>query len=640
MKRKRIAALMAGLNREYQQEFSRGMAAQALPLGIDLCIFNCQGYQAVLSPETEHQEGLIFDLPDLNEFDGITALLSTLSGHEHLRRVQELLDTHRSIPQVVVDAPSAHGVSIGFDDGCCVRQLVEHLLKEHGFRRFALLAGPFGNPVADLRLNTALDTLAKAGCPVSQRNILCGFWTKAGGRQCAEELLRREDPLPEALVCFNDDMAMGAIQVLENHGLSVPGDICVTGFDGRGEAIGCGVTTIRRPVVEAGSRCVELLAGMMDGHAPEKKQEILPTELILGHSCGCPMHHERSTAYIRDMSWEHQRVLEALIRTSTFSNALTGAESLRHAGDIINSFAGAWGLQEMHVCVRPDILEQDASPSTDVVPEQMLQISGYSSGKISEQKCFPTRSLLPVLEREDRQALALVFSPLYYASHSFGYVVMDMQFAASLALYSLLSMLDGSLMNLVQQQMIRAYARRVEQMSLHDSLTGLLNRRGFRQEAEALLAQAIREARPVAMLSADMDGMKRINDSFGHLAGDQAIARMGTAMRSLEKRGICCAHISGDEFVAVGLCAGPACAARIKADLKEALAALNREDPWVCDIGASIGVYVAQPASGDTPEDLLQHADEEMYREKRFRHAERENAACTGKKQPNPGPNP
>lgn len=74
MKRKRIAVLMAGLDREYQREYALGMAQEAAARNLDLCIFNCQGLSDLGSERNEKNENAIFDLPCLTDFDGVAAL--------------------------------------------------------------------------------------------------------------------------------------------------------------------------------------------------------------------------------------------------------------------------------------------------------------------------------------------------------------------------------------------------------------------------------------------------------------------------------------------------------------------------------------------------------------------------------------
>ena len=92
MSRKRIAALMAGLDKEYQQDFSTGMAKAAALHDIDLCIFNCQGQAEEDVIRNDMGENSIFDLPDLKSFDGVVALCYTMVSSTALDHINELLN--------------------------------------------------------------------------------------------------------------------------------------------------------------------------------------------------------------------------------------------------------------------------------------------------------------------------------------------------------------------------------------------------------------------------------------------------------------------------------------------------------------------------------------------------------------------
>ena len=150
-------------------------------------------------------------------------------------------------------------------------------------------------------------------------------------------------------------------------------------------------------------------------------------------------------------------------------------------------------------------------------------------------------------------------------------------------------------------------------------MTGMLNRRGFLEKAPAVMEKARKEKRVFAILSADMNHMKHINDEFGHQAGDEAICRMGKAMDSLSEYSFMPVHISGDEFLAYGILDSTEDAEKLTACAREAINGLNSRDPWLCDISASFGVYAAVPQEGETIDQYMTNADRRMYEEKNSR---------------------
>ena len=204
-------------------------------------------------------------------------------------------------------------------------------------------------------------------------------------------------------------------------------------------------------------------------------------------------------------------------------------------------------------------------------------------------------------------------------------MVMDHGSGTGAALYSVLMLLNGALISLFLQTNIKNYASTIANMAVHDIMTGMLNRRGYMEQAPAMMEQARREQKVFAIISMDMDNMKRINDTYGHLKGDEAICRMGKAIEFLQAEGMTPVHISGDEFQAFGIADSTEQAKKLIPMIRAAMERQNRQDPWICDLSASLGVYAAIPAEDDGIDEYMTRADREMYADKtRRRQVRRE----------------
>lgn len=159
---------------------------------------------------------------------------------------------------------------------------------------------------------------------------------------------------------------------------------------------------------------------------------------------------------------------------------------------------------------------------------------------------------------------------------------------------------------------------RVEQLDLlahEDSLVGLPNRRGFIRALERLIDRMERYDEQGAVLFVDLDGLKTINDTFGHQAGDEALIQVSRLLVSGVRKSDLVARIGGDEF-AILLGHSTEDSARDAAGrLIETIAACE-----FTHCGQSLPLSVAIGASAvhadDTPEAALARADEEMYRRK------------------------
>jgi diguanylate cyclase (GGDEF)-like protein len=162
---------------------------------------------------------------------------------------------------------------------------------------------------------------------------------------------------------------------------------------------------------------------------------------------------------------------------------------------------------------------------------------------------------------------------------------------------------------------LRAQARRRHQQAVTDHLTGLANRRRLFGALEALFTEPPAERPPFAFLFVDLNGFKRINDSFGHPVGDEVLGRVGARLLQSLRPGDLLARVGGDEFAALLLGAGEADATRIAERLSAAMDAPFAIDAVNARISASIGVALAPDDAGDA-DSLMACADAAMYRAK------------------------
>jgi len=146
----------------------------------------------------------------------------------------------------------------------------------------------------------------------------------------------------------------------------------------------------------------------------------------------------------------------------------------------------------------------------------------------------------------------------------------------------------------------------------HDALTGPGNYREFVETLEREVRRADRGHHSFAVLLLDLDGLKQINDRNGHLAGNRALKRLAAAMREHCRSVDIAARYGGDEFALVLIDADPAMAGQVAERIQECL----RKDMEEPELSASIGI-ASYPADGRTGQELLEAADERLYRQKK-----------------------
>ena len=173
-------------------------------------------------------------------------------------------------------------------------------------------------------------------------------------------------------------------------------------------------------------------------------------------------------------------------------------------------------------------------------------------------------------------------------------------------------------------QLVAAAAdkRSLVEETLRDALTALYNRRGFNRRFEDAMAQCRLARAPLALLALDLDHFKAYNDHYGHVAGDEALRRVGAALASVVNRPAdACCRVGGEEFAIVlpmtDLPGASAVAERVRAAvIRLGIAHAPHEDQRTLTV--SIGIAVLDGGAASTNKDLYERADRALYRAKRL----------------------
>jgi LacI family transcriptional regulator len=195
---------------------------------------------------------------------------------------------------LVAGSPDEPNVDVvDADNRSGTKALVCHLVEVHGMTRLFYVAGPAEAPDARARRSAFHEVLAEHPGAIACGEFE-GRFSAISGKQAAQTILARPvQDRPDAVVCANDQMAIGAMRELQARGVRVPDDIAVVGFDDiyPGILIAPPLTTVRQPMRLLGERaCSRLLERIADPSHPHRV-ELLPTELVVRESCGCPGRH-------------------------------------------------------------------------------------------------------------------------------------------------------------------------------------------------------------------------------------------------------------------------------------------------------------------------------------------------------------
>ncbi|GAC1618974.1 MAG: hypothetical protein PVS2B2_04350 [Candidatus Acidiferrum sp.] len=161
-------------------------------------------------------------------------------------------------------------------------------------------------------------------------------------------------------------------------------------------------------------------------------------------------------------------------------------------------------------------------------------------------------------------------------------------------------------------------------LSLLDDLTGLNNRRGFLALAEHHMKLAYRTGKTYLLAFIDLDGMKQINDTFGHQEGNRALVDAAEVLKDSFRQSDILARIGGDEFAALVVEAGQNSIGTVIRRMEQKLAACNAMQGRRYHLSFSIGIIPSDPTRLSDIEELLSEADSKMYLNKHIKKASRE----------------
>lgn len=243
----------------------------------------------LLSQDTDRPDEaarLINRLIHGRHLDGM--IISNSLFHDQL--IGPLMREH--FPYVVVGRDASRQANfVDIDNHGASVDAVRHLLS-HGGRRPLMIAGPASLVAGMDRVRGFRDAAAAAGFEADQAPVIHADGSQRSAFLMTLDLLQRTPP-PDAIFAGSDAMAIGVLQAARRLGRRVPDDLAVMGFDDieRERTLQLDLSTVRQPARTLGERAVailtELIATPPDDTTPPR-QEWLPTQLILRHSCGCP----------------------------------------------------------------------------------------------------------------------------------------------------------------------------------------------------------------------------------------------------------------------------------------------------------------------------------------------------------------
>jgi DNA-binding LacI/PurR family transcriptional regulator len=284
--RPRIGFLFGYLAYEYDTGMWRGLLRAAEARGVDLIAIECSTDHAESPASQRAQRSLVAGL----DLDGMV-VAGTMGFTLLDTQIEQFLSSLSTVPMVLVARSFASRPSVFIDNRAGILTMMEHLVKVHGRRRVAFIAGHAHGGDAIQRYDAYREALDIHGLKFDSSLVYrpSGEYDPFVGAKAVKKIWGEEDQRPDALVANNDDAAISAVEELVRLGFDVPGKVSVAGFDDIGPCLDVKphLTTVRQPHLEIGEAAIEILLKAMKGVAPGPGPVTVPGVAVFRRSCGC-----------------------------------------------------------------------------------------------------------------------------------------------------------------------------------------------------------------------------------------------------------------------------------------------------------------------------------------------------------------
>lgn len=558
----------------------------------------------------DRAEADVFELIPYDKTDAIVIMDEKIKSREVVEKILDKASKNH-VPAVVIDGENENASLVRFDYAKGFEEVVRHMIEFHKVKRPHFMAGKRNSPFSNERIEVFKKVLRDNDFTFDESMVSYGDFWHEPSRQATLELLKRPI-LPDAIICANDIMAINVCDVLQTKGIRVPEEVKVSGFDGLEEAFWSnpGITTAKCDSIELAITLTDVVMSLF-----KKKGNInrwITPGFIQNDSCGC-MHCKldllKTINGFNNRFYHHQddiHIMHSL--TAKIMTGHTSKESLSYLRNQITA--------HMCIVVEKSCLDLENNFLIDDVPkgEKVIVYDWYSDK--DEIIPYNPDEIIPHLSDILEKGYPLIFNCLEFMGKALGFVCYSyprieiVDYSKMPSLTNSLGMAFGSyVMNRYQkylrEKLLRAYR--------HDALTGLYNRLAFLEKIDELHEDSSNYGKTVTLVMLDLNGLKQINDTYGHLSGDEAIASIAKVLKNVCPDNALCVRIGGDEMLSFVLGDFD-----FDAMEKDMVLQMEKESERLgFSVSASIGRATTVFDENMNLDTVIGLADEQMYKMKR-----------------------
>ncbi len=621
-----IAVIVSGLDEEYQSNIISGINRFARDNEVNISYFAAFGGM-LASKRFDIGEYSIYNLVDFTKFDGVLLMTNTICDSEVKERIVNKV-RKAGIPAVVIDnSEYSDFYDICIDNTAAMEEMVHHVITEHHAKVINYISGPLSNPEAKARYDAFLRVMKENNLDVNFDRIFYGEFRSHDGKQAVDDFAESGMTLPDAFICANDAMALTAVSALQKLGYRIPEDVIVTGFDYSYNARNfCpALTSVKRPLFTSGYRACSIIYDIINGVNPHKSM-MLEAYPVFSESCGCLTE---SPDDFRDFKRRTYKSTETTNANVSMLNRLTArlaeTETAEEHMNVMEEFVEELGCERFSLCLAEDW--QDAYNSSTIIEEDDISFTGYMTAPLIWDKgerrtvgYFPSCNMYP--EEQQTGGNISYFLPLHFRERCLGYcIITNGDFpVSSLLCHTLTMTISNSIENIRKLFHLNKAMDELNRIYVIDPLCNIYNRNGFINQADDMYKECVKMKKHIMLSFIDMDGLKFINDNYGHNEGDFAIQRLAGVISECCGPSAICARFGGDEFVIFDTSVSEGSSEALARKLNAKLDSLNAIIKKPYTLSASVGSIFAVASENDTLYSLIKMADDRMYEIKKMKH--------------------
>lgn len=623
---KKIVLLINSSNFEKENNIVSAMNYRLQRLG-SYALYVLTNYGLYMNEITPYDEGeaKIYELLEAGSFDGCI-LEGNLIGNKSMlnglaRRLKE-----KHIPTVTLNYRRDDLPCVVLDTYEATCQLLEHLIVVHGCSRINLVNSGAWDVVSRQSVRAYYDTLQKYDIPFRESRLLEMQVSVKNGQKLYDIFRRRGVDDAQAVICAHDIHAIGYFFRMKREGIGVPEDvrICSLNRSTNSTVFRPDIAGVDRQDKRMVDRACELLDRMIRGESVEQVHQI-QGQMHLGKSCGC------SEPLLEADVKKYQDIILAKVENGSqigqmmrYNDMLETVDSLDAFSQNIYSFLQGISCKEFLFCINEDDADYIMSASGDERPREksfsdtMVALTGYTQRTgMLKNEAFPLSRLMPF---EPQRGDLFLFFPVHSKARVYGYTLfVNEMLPVSIYNYRIChESLNSSIENLRRLMAEKQMVAQLAELHMRDAMTGLYNQFALARYQDAYVTPA-----GYMMVVVDMDGLKRINDGCGHLAGDRAICFVTETLSAGIAEDDLLLRYGGDEFFILSKNTDTAHWKAFGERVNAALADGATREGFPFPLGISIGYAANTETGNDGLEHAIARADERMYADKRQRKAGR-----------------